>query len=127
MLGHTIHGHLPWRSEPEVIWTPWHELAAAIIALAAKDYVQNLQLKERAEESSDENLIDALSAERSEIERFFYSRLFGQISDMDPDVLITRCKKAAARKMQEAKEKKEKPAKRAVRREKRNETGKTIN
>ena len=56
---------------------PYEALANAIILQAAKDYRASWKKKNGA-------------AERSQIQRFFRSRLFANITEVNPDYLIER-------------------------------------
>ena len=67
----------------------WQALANAIIEQAAKDYTADIRLVKKDPYARDV-LKDALS-----IERFFHSRWYSVLTEVDPDYLIERLRKEA--------------------------------
>lgn len=69
----------------------WQALANAIIEQAAKDYAAGIRLVKR-DPYARAALQDALA-----IERFFHSRWYSVLTEVDPDYLIERLRKEAAK------------------------------
>lgn len=80
--------------------TPYDDLAAAIVKQAANDYVRvirklwqkNLKIIQRR------NLL----LEKVELEEFFYSSWYSQLTDIDPEKIIARCAVNAREKEKQA-------------------------
>lgn len=68
---------------------PCQELANAVVAQAAKDYLSKLRLLKCHPEDA------KAKQETMELERFFHSNWYGMLTDVDPDYLISRLKKFA--------------------------------
>ncbi len=71
--------------------TGYQALANAIIEQAVKDYKDALSRLKRHPDSK------AAMEEAMEIERFFHSPWFGVLTQIDPDYLIRRLRKEAAK------------------------------
>ena len=80
--------------------TPYDDLAAAIVKQAANDYVRvirklwqkNLKIIQKR------NLL----LEKVELEEFFYSSWYSQLTDIDPEKIIARCVVNAREKEKQA-------------------------
>lgn len=80
--------------------TPYDDLAAAIVKQAANDYVRvirklwqkNLKIIQKR------NLL----LEKVELEEFFYSSWYSQLTDIDPEKIIARCAVNAREKEKQA-------------------------
>ena len=80
--------------------TPYDDLAAAIVKQAANDYVRvirklwqkNIKIIQRR------NLL----LEKVELEEFFYSSWYSQLTDIDPEKIIARCVVNAREKEKQA-------------------------
>lgn len=70
--------------------SPWLELAAAIVKCAADDYVRVLQKLWKKAQSI--QIKRKLIIEKSELERFFHSKWYEALTDIDPDRLIHQCR-----------------------------------
>ena len=79
-----------------VVNSPWLELAAAIVKCAADDYVRLLQKLWRKAQSI--QVKRKLIIEKAELERFFHSRWYEALTDIDPDRLIYQCRILATEK-----------------------------
>ena len=69
----------------------WQALANGIVEQAVKDYRAALKTLRRHPDSK------AAMATAMEVERFFHSDLYGQLTTIDPDYLIDRLRKEAAK------------------------------
>jgi len=69
---------------------PYEELANAIVLQAVKEYREALGILRFSPKDKD------ASISKDEIERFFYSGWFGLLTNIDPEMLISRlCKEVA--------------------------------
>lgn len=71
--------------------TGWEALANGIVEQAVKDYRAALKTLRRHPNSK------AAMATAMEVERFFHSDWYGQLTTIDPDYLIDRLRKEAAK------------------------------
>jgi hypothetical protein len=69
----------------------WQALANGIVEQAVKDYRAALKTLRRHPDSK------AAMATAMEVERFFHSDWYGQLTTIDPDYLIDRLRKEAAK------------------------------
>ena len=69
----------------------WQALANGIVEQAVKDYWAALKTLRRHPDSK------AAMATAMEVERFFHSDWYGQLTTIDPDYLIDRLRKEAAK------------------------------
>ena len=69
----------------------WQALANGIVEQAVKDYRAALKTLRRHPDSK------AAMATDMEVERFFHSDWYGQLTTIDPDYLIDRLRKEAAK------------------------------
>lgn len=69
----------------------WQALANGIVEQAVKDYRAALKTLRRHPDSK------AAMATAMEVERFFHSDWYGQLTTIDPDYLIDRLSKEAAK------------------------------
>lgn len=69
----------------------WQALANGIVEQAVKDYRAALKTLHRHPDSK------AAMATAMEVERFFHSDWYGQLTTIDPDYLIDRLRKEAAK------------------------------
>ena len=69
----------------------WQALANVIVEQAVKDYRAALKTLRRHPDSK------AAMATAMEVERFFHSDWYGQLTTIDPDYLIDRLRKEAAK------------------------------
>ncbi len=67
--------------------TGYQALANAIIEQAVKDYLAALKILRRHPDSK------AAMASAMEVEKFFHSRWYTTLTDIDPDYLIDRLRK----------------------------------
>lgn len=71
--------------------TGYQALANAIIEQAVKDYRAALKILRRHPDSK------AAMEEAMELEKFFHSGWYGDLTDVDPDFLITKLRKEAVK------------------------------
>ena len=69
---------------------PYEELANAIVLQAAKDYREALGILRFSPKDKD------ASISKDEIERFFHSGWFGLLTNINPEMLISRLRKEVA-------------------------------
>ena len=69
----------------------WQALANGIVEQAVKDYRAALKTLRRHPDSK------AAMSTAMEVERFFHSDWYGQLTTIDPDYLIDRLRKEAAK------------------------------
>ena len=69
----------------------WQALANGIVEQAVKDYRAALKTLRRHPDSK------AAMATAMEVERFFHSDWYGQLTTIDPDYLIDKLRKEAAK------------------------------
>ena len=70
---------------------PYENLANAVVSVAAKDYLAALKkLKRKATNK------DAMQ-EATDLERFFHSAWYAQLTSVDPDYLIRRLRNEVSR------------------------------
>lgn len=90
-----IHGTM-WGREndgPSKEFSPWQELAAAIVKKAADDYIKVLRrMWRKSSKPSDVKKKRDLIVEKIELEEFFHSGWFEALSDINPDMLIYQCR-----------------------------------
>ena len=98
-----IVGQIPW-SKSNSAESPYAELAAEIVGQAIKDYIKILRKlwKRDIGRVKKRNLM----LEKAEIEDFFYSSWCYQLSDIDPDKLLSQCRIRAKELEREAIERK---------------------
>jgi hypothetical protein len=77
-------------------YSPWLDLAAAIVKGAADDYIKVLRKLWRGNASI--TVKRRLIAEKAELEEFFHSGWYGMLTDIDPDKLIYQCRIRAKEK-----------------------------
>ena len=65
----------------------WRNLAAAIVELAIKDYVRALKVLKVKPHNS------VCKGAKMSSEKFFRSKWFNMLSDLDPEFLIKNCKR----------------------------------
>ena len=84
------HMRPPWDdgSGPDY-WSPYRDLATAIVQLAVKDYKKTLRAIWRNPKSEAERR--KLIEEKTELEEFFYSDGYRMYCNIDPDKLIKNC------------------------------------
>ena len=77
-------------------YSPWYDLAAAIVKMAADDYVKVLRKlwRKGADIKSKRRLI----VEKTELEGFFHSGWYEMLTDIDPDRLMYQCRITAKEK-----------------------------
>ena len=93
MIPGTAVGHERSRSEE---YSPWFELAAAIVKSAVDDYIKVLRKLWR--KTTDIKKKRKLIIEKAELEEFFHSEWYGMLTDIDPDRLIFECRLRAKEK-----------------------------
>ena len=74
-------------------YDPYQALAAAIVKQAANDYVNDIRKlrNKKLTNRQREMVID----DKTDCERFFRSKFFGLISDVNADALIQECRRRA--------------------------------
>lgn len=77
-------------------YSPWLDLAAAIVKTAADDYVGILRKLWSRKPSIEAKR--KLIVKKAEYEEFFYSDWYKELTDIDPDRLIDRCRCRAQEK-----------------------------
>lgn len=77
-------------------YSPWLDLAAAIVKTAADDYVK--VLRKLWKRTTDIEKKRKLIVEKAELEEFFHSGWFGMLTDIDPDRLMFQCRITAKEK-----------------------------
>ncbi len=84
------HMRLPWDDGigPDY-WSPYRDLATAIVLLAVKDYKKTLRAIWRNPKSELQRR--KLIEEKTELEEFFYSDDYRMYCNIDPDKLIKNC------------------------------------
>lgn len=80
----------PWddRSDPDYS-SPYQDLATAIVLLAVRDYKKTLRAIWKNPKS--EFIRRKLIAQKTEMEKFFYSGDYQMYCNIDPDKLIKHC------------------------------------
>ena len=80
--------------------TPYDDLAAAIVKQAANDYVRVIRKlwQKNFKIIQKRNLL----LEKVELEEFFYSSWYSQLTDIDPEKIIARCVVNAREKEKQA-------------------------
>ena len=80
--------------------TPYDDLAAAIVKQAANDYVRVIRKlwRKNLKIIQKRNLL----LEKVELEEFFYSSWYSQLTDIDPEKIIARCVVNAREKEKQA-------------------------
>lgn len=91
-----IHGTMAGHEGGCNIYSPWLDLAAAIVKTAADDYVRILRRLWR--KTTDIRKKRTLIVEKTELEEFFHSGWYETLTDIDPDRLIYQCKMLAKEK-----------------------------
>ena len=87
-----------------IVFQPWMELRSAIVLQAAKDYIEILRSLWKKGLTIQDRF--TLIKEKTELERFFYSRWYDCLCDVPPDQLISGCIERAKELETEAIEKK---------------------
>ena len=84
---------IPWRNNGAAQQDPYTDLASAIVAQAAKDYIKTLRKlwKKGMTIQAKRKLI----LEKLELERFFHSAWYEMLTDLDPDSLLAKCSRTA--------------------------------
>jgi len=77
-------------------YSPWLDLAAAIVKTAADDYVK--VLRKLWKRTTDIRKKRKLIVEKTELEEFFRSGWFGMLTGIDPDKLMYQCRITAKEK-----------------------------
>ena len=101
--GGMIHGMMAGHEPSAGVYSPWLDLAAAIVKTAADDYVKVLRkLWRKSARPEDIRKKRYLIAEKAELEDFFHSAWYETLTDIDPDKLIYQCRLTARAKEQAA-------------------------
>ena len=96
-----IHGTMTGRESgrPDE-YSPWLELAAAIVKAAVDDYIAVLRKLWR--KTTDIKKKRKLIVQKAELEAFFHSEWYEALTDIDPDKLIFQCRLRAKEKEEAA-------------------------
>lgn len=118
---------IPWGNGSADYESTYSDLAAAIVAQAAKDYIKVLRTLWK--KNSTIQVKRKLILEKMELESFFHSAWYETLTDLKPDWLLSKCRDAALE--QEKKQRQRQRQKRATARqndgrENPNETGQSI-
>ena len=96
-----IHGTMIGRdSGGHNMYSPYLDLAAAIVKTAAEDYIK--LLRKLWSRKLDIRQKRKLIVEKAELEEFFHSGWYEMLTDIDPDRLMYQCKMLAKEKEKEA-------------------------
>lgn len=87
---------------------PYHELANAIVIQAYKDYILFTKQLKRLQKTDTsgmdkkqlkkfEDKVKGVKAEIRSIEKFFYSRWYGCLTSVDPDIIMAKLKQEVAK------------------------------
>ena len=82
------------------MYSPYLDLAAAIVKTAAEDYIK--LLRKLWSRKLDIRQKRKLIVEKAELEDFFHSAWYETLTDIDPDKLIYQCRLTARAKEQAA-------------------------
>lgn len=82
------------------MYSPYLDLAAAIVKTAAEDYIK--LLRKLWSRKLDIRQKRKLIVEKAELEEFFHSGWYETLTDIDPDRLMYQCKMLAKEKEKEA-------------------------
>ena len=82
------------------MYSPYLDLAAAIVKTAAEDYIK--LLRKLWSRKLDIRQKRKLIVEKAELEEFFHSGWYEALTDIDPDRLMYQCKMLAKEKEKEA-------------------------
>lgn len=82
------------------MYSPYLDLAAAIVKTAAEDYIK--LLRKLWSRKLDIRQKRKLIVEKTELEEFFHSGWYETLTDIDPDRLMYQCKMLAKEKEKEA-------------------------
>ena len=96
MIHGTMAGHDGSSHGAYSAYSPWLDLAAAIVKAAADDYIKVLRRLWRGNASIP--VKRKLIAEKAEIEDFFRSGWYDTLTDIDPDKLMYQCRIRAKEK-----------------------------
>ena len=84
-----ISAMIPWRDNGAALEDSYTDLASAVVAQAAKDYVKTLRKlwkKGTTVRAKRKQILEKL-----ELERFFHSAWYEMLMDLDPDSLLAKC------------------------------------
>ncbi|MBR0392028.1 MAG: hypothetical protein IJK38_06875 [Oscillospiraceae bacterium] len=84
---------IPWGVNGTAKNDPYTDLASAVVAQAAKDYIKILRKlwkKDVAVQARRELFLGKL-----DLESFFHSAWYEMLTDLDPECLLARCSKTA--------------------------------
>lgn len=82
------------------MYSPYLDLAAAIVKTAAEDYIK--LLRKLWSRKLDIRQKRKMIVEKAELEEFFHSGWYETLTDIDPDRLMYQCKMLAKEKEKEA-------------------------
>ena len=88
-----ISAAIPWRDNRAAQQDPYTDLASAIVAQAAKDYIKTL--RKLWKKGMTIQVKRRLILEKLELERFFHSAWYEMLTDLDPDSLLAKCSRTA--------------------------------
>lgn len=88
-----INAAIPWAGNSSVQDDPFTDLASAIVAQAAKDYIKTL--RRLWKKDTDVQAKRKLLLVKYELETFFHSAWYEMLTDLDPECLLARCSKTA--------------------------------
>lgn len=94
---------IPWGINGTAREDPYTDLASAVVAQAAKDYIKILRKlwkKDIAVQARRELFLGKL-----DLETFFHSAWYEMLTDLDPECLLARCSKTALEQEKEYRQK----------------------
>lgn len=106
-----ISAAIPWRDTGAAQEDSYTDLASAIVAQAAKDYIKIL--RKLWKKGMTVQVKRKLIFEKFELKRFFHSAWYEMLTDLDPDCLLAKCSRTA---LEQEKEYRRKQAQRQTRR-----------
>ena len=106
-----ISAAIPWCNNGVAKDDPYTDLASAVVAQAAKDYIKTLRKLWKKGTTVQEKR--RLVLEKLELESFFHSAWYEMLTDLDPDCLLAKCSRTA---LEQEKEYRRKQAQRQTRR-----------
>lgn len=83
------------KTAPQISYTGYESLAAAIVSSAIEDYIACLVCREEKPSLQDKHG----DAQITRIEKFFKSEYFSILSDINPSILMSKCKEYAKKKI----------------------------
>ena len=88
-----ISAMIPWRDNGAALEDSYTDLASAIVAQAAKDYIKIL--RKLWKKGTTVQVKRKLILEKLELEHFFHSAWYEMLTDLDPDCLLAKCSRTA--------------------------------